>query len=282
MKTLLQLTLLITLFLTATVHGQEIAGVATYKSQRKMDIKLDSTQMNNEMQKQVMAMMKKQFEKEFSLDFTKDESIYKEIQSLEDPSPMGGGIQVVVAGSGGNDVLYKNLSENRYANKTDVFGKAFLVKDSLKTSEWTLEKETKNIGEYTCFKATMKRTITVSSSFNSNGTDDDKTTSETEEQEQTITAWYTPQIPVKNGPSNYNGLPGLILEVSDGSETILCSKIVLNPKNGISINEPTKGKVVTSEEYRTIMDKKMKEMQDRYQTNDRRGGGHSMEIRIGG
>lgn len=282
MKTLVQLTLLITLFLTAAVHGQEIAGVATYKSQRKVDFKMDSTQMNDEMQKQVMAMMKKQFEKEYTLDFTNDESIYKVVQTLDDPSPMGGGVNVVVAGFGGDDLLYKNLAEDRYANKTEVFGKAFLVKDKLEEPEWTLEKETKNIGEYTCFKATMKRTITVSSSFNSDGTEDDTESNSTEEQEQIITAWYTPMIPIQNGPSNYQGLPGLILEVSDGSETILCSKIVLNPKNGVSINEPTKGKEVTSEEYRVIMEEKMKEMQDRYQTNDRRGGGHQMQIRIGG
>lgn len=282
MKTLLQLTLIITILLTSAVHAQDIAGVATYKSQRKMEFKLDSTQFSDEMQKQMQAMMKKQFEKEFTLNFTKDESMYKVVQTLDDPAVAGGGVRIVVAGSGGDDQLYKNLAENRYANKTEVFGKAFLVKDQFEESDWTLTKETKNIGEYTCFKATTTRTITVSTSFNTDGGQDDASESSTEEQEQTITAWYTPQIPVQNGPSNYQGLPGLILEVSDGSETILCSKIVLNPKNGVSINEPSKGKEVTSDEYRAIMEEKMKEMQDRYQTNDRRRDGHSMQIRIGG
>jgi GLPGLI family protein len=46
----------------------------------------------------------------------------------------------------------------------------------------------------------------------------------------TITAWYTPEIPVNQGPENYWGLPGLILEINDGKTVILCSKIVLNPK----------------------------------------------------
>jgi GLPGLI family protein len=45
----------------------------------------------------------------------------------------------------------------------------------------------------------------------------------------TITAWYTPEIPVNQGPENYWGLPGLILEINDGKTVILCSKIVLNP-----------------------------------------------------
>ena len=52
----------------------------------------------------------------------------------------------------------------------------------------------------------------------------------------TITVWYTPQIPVNTGPGNYQGLPGLILEVNDGTETVICSKIVLNPKDEVNIS----------------------------------------------
>ena len=44
-----------------------------------------------------------------------------------------------------------------------------------------------------------------------------------------VEAWYTPQIPVGHGPAEYWGLPGLILEVSAGNTTMLCSKIVMNP-----------------------------------------------------
>ena len=51
--------------------------------------------------------------------------------------------------------------------------------------------------------------------------------------EITITAWYSPEIPVSQGPENYWGLPGLILEVNDGKTTILCSKVVLNLKDKV-------------------------------------------------
>jgi GLPGLI family protein len=44
----------------------------------------------------------------------------------------------------------------------------------------------------------------------------------------TITAWYTPEIPVNQGPENYWELPSLILEINDGKTVVLCSKIVLN------------------------------------------------------
>lgn len=281
MKTLVYLSLALTFFI-GSVHAQDFQGIATYKTQRKLDIKLDSTQVPSEMQEQLLAMMKKQFEKEYTLDFNKDASLYKVVESLETPTVSGGGMQIVVAGAGEADVLYKNISENRLANKSDIFGKSFLIKDSLPNLEWTLTKETKNIGEYTCFKATRTETRTVQSSFSSNEEEGTEASSETTEEEITITAWYTPQIPLGHGPGRHHGLPGLILEISDGTQSILCSKIVLNPKDGVKVEEPTKGKEVTQEEYNAIMQEKMKEMQERYQPDNRRGNGNSFEIRIGG
>ena len=273
------------MFFTSEIVAQNIQGVATYKTQRKVNIELDSTQFNDEMMQRMQAMLKKQFERTYTLDFTDSESVYKEEESLESPGNTvnSGGMVVMVAGAGGNDVLYKNLKENRYANQTDVFSKQFLIKDVLEQPEWTLTKETKNIGNYTCFKATYMRTTRVMSSVSSSDGSDDTEETTDEEVEQEVTAWYTPQIPVKNGPGQYGGLPGLILEASDGSETILCSKIVLNPKDGVSIKEPTKGKVVNDEEYEKILEEKMKEMNERYQTDGRRGDrSHRMNVRIGG
>lgn len=279
MKTFVSLTLLVSLLVTSLMTAQNVKGIATYKSQRKMDVELDSTQMNDEMRSQLMAMLKKQFENEYTLQFNKDESIYKEVENLEKPSASGGAVvEVFVATAGGSDILYKNTKDNRYANQNDLFGKQFLILDSIEEMEWKLGKETKNIGEYTCFKATSTRMAEVTSV--STG-DDDETETEPVEEELTITAWYTPQIPVKHGPGNYGGLPGLILEVSDGRETILCSKLVLNPKDGVDIKEPTKGKKVNQEEFDVIMEKKMKEMDERFQSNRRRDGGE-IEIRIGG
>ncbi len=263
--------------------SQDFNGKATYKSQRKMNIELDSMQMNDDMQKQMMAMLKKQFEREYNLDFTINESVYKQAENLDKPANTNaGGIQIMVAGDGAGDVLYKNIKENRYTTQSDLFGKLFLIQDELEQPDWTLEKETKNIGQYTCFKATFKRIV------NSTGTMrmvvnpiDESEEQDVNKVEQTVTAWYTLQIPVKHGPGNYSGLPGLILEVNDGSESILCSKIIINPRDNVDVEEPNKGKKVNQEEFEAIREKKMKEMDEQFNSN-RRDDGHSMEIRIGG
>lgn len=272
---------IITLILgISEVFSQNIQGIATYKSQRKMDIQLDST-MNDGMKEQIMAMLKKQSERTYFLEFTNNESQYKQEVMLDDDSVIeGGGMKLVIAGNGGgNDVLYKNLKENRYADQIEIFGKEFLIKDVLENRNWYMSKETKNIGEYTCFKAsytTIRKVMVAESSS------DGESKEITSEEEVNVTAWYTPQIPVSNGPANYDGLPGLILEINDGTETILCSKIVLNPEKGFTIKEPNKGKVVTAAEYEEIMEKKMKEMNEQFEGDGRREGGNQMRIRIGG
>ena len=79
-----------------------------------------------------------------------------------------------------------------------------------------------------------------------------------------VTAWYTPQIPVSQGPGDFWGLPGLILEVNTDKTTILCSKIIMNPKEKDVIEAPEKGDVVSRKEYNDIVTKKMEEMRSMY------------------
>ena len=270
--------LIVMLILSSTAIAQDFQGQATYKSHRKMDIQLDSTQIDTGMHKRMLEMMKKQFEKTYILSFNKEESLYKEDEELEAPQPAG--MVMVVMGSGESGELYKNIKEDRYTDQNDMFGKVFLIEDKIKKIDWKLGSETKNIGEYTCYKATTTRMVeVVQTGISVNGDKDLDSDAEPEMEEITITAWYTPQIPVNNGPARYHGLPGLILEVHNGNETLICSKIVLNPKDKIEIEEPTTGKKVTQEKFDAIMEKKMKEMQDRYQREDRDGDGIRIEIR---
>jgi GLPGLI family protein len=285
MNTMIRLIILALALVITKVNAQEFQGIATYKTMRNIDIKIDSSKMNTEMQAKMMEVMKKQFQKTYTLNFNKEASIYKEDVSLDKPQTgMGGDFQVVMVGNGGGmDVLYKNTITNQFSDQKDTMGKIFLVKDTIETIEWNLESETKYIGEYQCYKATYTKEVEVSNmSFNSNNeaNDNDKD-EEPEMEERTVTAWYTPQIPVSNGPAKYQGLPGLILEVHDGKLTIICSKIVLNPDDKLEIKEPEKGKEVSEKEYDDIMEKKTKEMMERFAPRKGRSG-EAIEIRIGG
>lgn len=285
MTTIIRVIVLALTVAVSAVSAQDFQGVATYKTQRQIDIKIDSTQMNSEMHTRMMEMMKKQFQKTFKLTFNKEESLYKEEEELEKPqAPMGGDFQVVMVGNGGgSDVLYKNTKENRFSDLKDTMGKIFLVKDSINQIEWKLGSETKYIGEYQCFKATYTKMVEKPREIVEfdNEKKEDQEEKEPEMEERTVTAWYTPQIPVNNGPAQYQGLPGLILEVYDGKLIIICSKIVINPENKVKIEAPTKGKEVNQAKYDEIMEKKAKEMMERFRPRKGREG-ESISITIGG
>lgn len=273
MKTIIKTIIVVLTLIVTKGNAQDFQGVATYKSHRKVDLNMSDENVNSEMQKQIQEQLRKQFQQEYTLTFNKNESIYKRNEKLEAPSPAAqSGIQIKI--SQGSDIMYKNIKENRFTNKTETFGKLFLIKDTLTNRKWELVNETKNIGNYTCFKAIFKDDYTTQT-FNEKG--------ETEEvtKKRTTTVWYTPQIPVNNGPSEFYGLPGLILEVNDGQLTLVCSKIVINPKEPVKIEEPTKGKEVTQTKYDEIIDKKSKEMMEQFRA--RRGSDDNRTvIRIGG
>lgn len=264
-----QVYLLITCFISVSLFAQDFQGVATYKSHRKMNLKVNEIDENSEKHKQIQAQLAKQFQKEYTLIFNREESIYKENESLEKPMPNASGFIITV--NDGSDILYKNINEKRYANATEVFGKLFLIKDSLQNKNWEFVNETKNIGEYTCNKAVLRETYKTQ-------TVTDGGTIETVEKERETIAWYTMEIPVNNGPSNYDGLPGLILEINEGELTLICSKIVMNPKEKNEIKEPKKGKIVSQEKFDEIMVKKSKEMMSRFNTRDRKGTSETIII----
>ena len=278
MKLLMLKTFILSCLITGSMFAQDFSGRATYKTHRKSSFELDSTTMaaNPGIQEQMEAQMRKMFQKTFTLDFTKSESIYKEEQELDAPKgpSSNGSVMVMSFGGGGTDFLYKNISENRMANKKELMGKVFLIKDNLVTYDWKLTGETKNIGNYTCYKAVYE---VEEEEIQINMIDGD-VKEEKVIKKRSIVAWYTLEVPISNGPSNYGGLPGLILEVNDGDLTIVCSEIVLNPKEVKEIKEPIKGKIVTRKKFEAIAKEKTKEMMDRFRSRDGKG----LEIRIEG
>lgn len=257
-------------------QAQNFQGIATYKTSTSLDLEMDSSAINADQQAMVMKMLNQYLQKEYTLTFSKTESIYKEVEQLQQGGFPGMDIFGTVMGTGG--IFYKQVKDSRETRQMEFFGKEFLIKDSLKTIDWKLGKESKTIGSYTCFKATAETEV-IERSISTHA-DDEEIDEESEKKIVTITAWYTPQIPVSQGPDQYWGLPGLIMEVNNGTTVILCSQVVLNPKEKVSIEEPKTGEVVTREEFKEIATKKMEQMREMYGGGGSQGGNSQIKIQI--
>jgi len=263
--------LLVLLFVTSLSYSQEFQGRAYYFS--KTIFSADLKEENSESKKQDPAFekalqeaLKEASEKSYLLTFNKSECVYEQQQQLEKPKAASGEMQISVSISSSEGKKYINAKNKTSSIEDAILGKEFLIVENIEKPDWKLVDETKKIGDYTCFKA--KLTIPVS----------DKQKKEYDEflkkeeiksslfkmeepKEKTITAWYTPEIPVSFGPNNYWGLPGLILEINEPETIILCSKVVLNTK-GTTIKIPNKGQKVSQKEFDAIQKKKYDSMKD--------------------
>lgn len=284
--------ILFLVFSTAVATAQEFYGTATYMSKTSTEDMMPNddermAQIPEEMRKMIEQQIKKMSEKTFTLYFDRYTSIYEEEVKVEAGNDMFGGGFKMMSNMMYGGAYYKNVKDTIFLQQRDIFGKEFMIKDSLQVFDWEMSTESKQVGNYTCFKATAVIPFDATD-FKNMTRKEPKDDAEKEKQEQStnfldmidipteiiVIAWYTPQIPVSQGPSNYWGLPGLIMEVSSGKTTILCSKIVLNPKDKKEIKAPKGGKEVTQKEYEKILMEKAEEFQ---QMGRGRGG-----MRIGG
>jgi len=285
------------LFVSLHINAQDFQGQAIYQTKTTLDMSSwgRGGQMSDQQKKQIAERMKSMLEKTYVLNFNRSESTYKEEEMLDAPGAGGGRWRGMMSSFTGGP-QYKNIKEDLILQEQEFFGKSFLVKDSLPKLEWKLGSETKQIGQYTCFKATTTKPVDemdfMSMRRRGRGGDENKNAEKKEGEEKAdstksdsndpfaeletpkfviVTAWYTPQIPVSAGPADYHGLPGLILEVQADKTVMLCTKIVMNPKDKETIDKPEKGEIVTRDEYNQIMKDKIQEMSEMYGGRGRGG-----------
>ena len=276
-------------FTSISLIGQEFQAQAFYKTQTAMDLGSWGDRMSAEQKKAMKERMKPFLEPVYILTFDKTKSIYKQEETLDAPGSGGGrGWGRMMAASGGP--VYKDVVSKKSLQSTEFMGKKFLISNDQDNIKWVMQNESKMIGSYLCFKATaqVKKPKTMTSAWRNaendskkskeNDNDNDQTNTKVEKLDEvvvnaeieTITAWYTPQIPVSHGPAEYGGLPGLILELTNDRTVMLCTKVVMNPEKRIDISEPTKGEFVTKSEFENIVEVKVKEMRDMWR--GQRGG----------
>lgn len=266
----------ILLFATITVFSQKnFQGKATYMSKTTMDMNRFGDKMSEQRKKEIMSRMKNFLEKTYTLTFNKTASSFKENVALEAPGASGPSW-----GRGnGQGSIYKNTKDKKMIEDVEQFSKRFLIIEAMEQPQWEMGVETKKIGEYTCYKATMTiedKNVDWGGIFR-RGPSAKKDSTDVKQEKPakkmlSVTAWYTPQIPVSSGPDKYYGLPGLILELNAGRTTMLCTEVAINTEDIVEITEPNKGKEVSREEYNEIIKVKTTELKERFQNRGNRGG----------
>lgn len=242
--------------------SQQIEGRAYYFAKSKMELGNWGARMSEAEKKQVQARLKNRLEKTYILSFNKHESLFIEEEKLDAIS----GATDSWGSNFSRGHQYKNIKDTSLVQAQEFYGKKFLVKDKLQKFNWVMSSESKQIGNYLCFKAIATVPTSELAWFDFSWGDLQAPSSQSEGTipMTAVEAWYTLQIPIGHGPAEYWGLPGFILEVSAGNTTILCSEITLNPKEKVKIEAPDKGEITQIAPYRSTVQTKMMEMRNSF------------------
>lgn len=137
-----------------------------------------------------------------------------------------------------NDFVYKDFISNVIFFTNNIEFKKFIIKEPLNFMSWDLTSNTKEILGYQCQDATT----TYGGRF--------------------YIAYYTPEIPISNGPWRFSGLPGLILKVHsiDGVFELTATSLKIT-QEPIAIENPFQDKkYMTWKEFLTLYKKKYDEV----------------------
>jgi len=130
---------------------------------------------------------------------------------------------------------FKNFKEDIYRLDYKKNNKDFSIRDHIPKYQWKLIDGNKTIAGFLCKRATA--TIIKMG------------------RKQNLVAWYCEDIPINDGLLDFNGLPGLILEVEINDLTrITFEKIIIDPKEKIDILEPERNSnSLTIKEYENMI-----------------------------
>lgn len=239
--------LVLLFFVPFLIQGQN-SGTITYEMTMKIDLGARADRMPKEIRDRI-PKERKSFKE---LIFSDSESIYKNgavhpsTQTQGDGFGRGRRFGRRFGGGGADRQTYKNISEDQIVDKNEFMGKTFLIKDGMPEYQWKITGAKKKILDYLA----MEAVTTVDDSIK-------------------VTAWFAPQIAVSNGPQDFHGLPGLILEIDqdNGKLTLIAHDATFAELKGNEISMPKKGKEVTQQEFNEIRREKMREQREQ------RGGG---------
>ena len=119
-----------------------------------------------------------------------------------------------------NAKIIKNKNENKIFYIDNISSQTYIYSEKLNLMKWNIKEDTASISNYKCQKA------------------------ETFYAGRKYVAWFTTEIPFSDGPYKFNGLPGLIINLSDSKKhfefTLIKFEKTDNLKMPTSIEKPVK------------------------------------------
>lgn len=115
-----------------------------------------------------------------------------------------------------NYQLFINYPKNKITTTDAIIADKFIYEEGIENVKWDITNDTMNYMNYLCQKATC--------SFRG----------------RNYIAWFAPSIPINKGPYKFQGLPGLILKISDTKKNYVyeCTDIIImEEKYPIIINK---------------------------------------------
>jgi len=213
-------------------------GFIVYNEIVKLDIKLegDAAQFAHMLPKERTSSKALYFNDEFALykkyDAPRQDDAGPEIVETE-------GMMVQVKMMEPDNKTFTYLKNNKQIEQREFMTRMFLVERKLTVPNWKFTGNNKSIIGYNCMEATCE-----------------------DKEGKTLTAWFTPEIPLPAGPDTIGNLPGMVLAVDydNGQRTINAIEIDTNPLDADILKKPKKGKKVSEQKYKAIVQEKMEEM----------------------
>lgn len=215
------------LFLSVHMFAQNYT--ITYKKKIKYLFSEKITAADPEMKRMNDAVISEAKNVKYHLKISKNSSSFELGKSVENNA----GLRMAQTIGGTRGEFYQNKAQQKTINIKTTSGEKFQV--TLNDKKWKIHKETKQIGKYTCYKATGIDVVRKPNKVN----------------KIPVTVWFCPELPSYFGPAGYFGLPGTILRVEKRMITLYATHIE-ELKETKAIKIPNKGIKVTEDELHEI------------------------------
>jgi GLPGLI family protein len=223
------------LVVASAAVAQAPSGKIVFEETVKMEIKLQGE--DAERFKDLIPKERKMLK---TLYYTPESSVYlTEKKESEDLQQETEGAVVRIKMGNAEEKVFCDLKNGVRLEQKEFMSRKFLVTGELGIKTWKMTGNQRTILGYPCQEAVQQDSLN-----------------------KTV-VWFTPAIPVSAGPGSFAGLPGMVLLVNmnEGKYVMEAKSVEPGTVDQALLVKPKEGKKVTQEEYKKIVDEKMKEMQ---------------------